>query len=553
VDSTSLITGFRITKGRASRGGGIYCSNSSVIITGNVISENSATLGGGVYCDSSRAKIFGNDIIKNSGTYGGGVYNRGGLLRLNDNEITENYAYGGHSAYGYAGGVYADSCDISIVGNNISNNTLFYSGWYPKAYGGGLYLNVCEGSMSNNLIQNNIIYGNWNYLIYSEGFGGGLCWLNSSNVTIDGNTINGNICRVPNYSTIYGAGIYMDYCFRPKILNNVVSGNSLSRSGGWVGAGMCIGNSIGIILDHLTMSGNYSGAIYLGNSSAALSNSIIANTSGNAIQWDASSTVTVGYSDFWNNSGHIVGALQGAGDVTWGWNANGVACDKYYNIFRDPFFTADTTYHLTAQSPCIDAGNPASPKDPDNTIADIGVYYFQHVPTKLQVTSSPATASVYLDTILVGKTPLLIGYISPGSHSVKLTLAGYNSWIDTIQVGAGSTANVSVELSTFTDVDDERPVSLPTEFTVAQNFPNPFNPSTTIAYELPKTMHVEIDIYNMLGQLIVTLANNQQTAGYHRVDWNGCTPDGREVSSGIYLYVIRADDQVQSRKMLLMK
>jgi len=60
-------------------------------------------------------------------------------------------------------------------------------------------------------------------------------------------------------------------------------------------------------------------------------------------------------------------------------NVNGDSCDQYFNIFLDPMFADTSTgdYHLTAGSPCIDVGDPASPQDPDSTIADMGVHYYQ--------------------------------------------------------------------------------------------------------------------------------------------------------------------------------
>ncbi|MFA5051871.1 MAG: right-handed parallel beta-helix repeat-containing protein [Patescibacteria group bacterium] len=548
VDSTASISGFRITQGSASKGGGIYCLRSSVVITGNEITLNSATLGGGIYCDSSAALIAGNAITQNTGTYAGGVYNRNGTLRLNENEITGNHSYGGHSKYGYAGGVYAESCLVVFTGNVFSGNYIFFSGYSPVARGGGIYLNIAEGLVTQNTISGNYIYGNWNYLIGASGQGAGICWLNSPNVTIDGNTITGNYLSIPDQSSIYGAGIFLNYCFRPTVANNLIAGNSLNRSGGWAGAGMYIGNSIGVVLDHLTMPSNYSGGIYLSNSTAALTNSIITSTNGNAIQWDTYSTVSVRYTDFWGNTGLISGSLPGAGVTTWGWNINGTPCDKYFNIFVDPLYTADTTYHLTELSPCLEAGNPGSPDDPDGTITDLGVYYLTHLPSWLNITSTPPNADVLVDSIIVGRTPKLLANIRPGSHVVTLALEGYQTWIDTVEITAGATVSVNATLSIPTGVDDEQPSGLPTVFAVAQNYPNPFNPTTTISYDLPRSADVDVSIYNILGQHVVTLVNTRQPAGYYHVTW-----DGRQASSGIYLYRVQADEFVQSMKMVLMK
>lgn len=95
--------------------------------------------------------------------------------------------------------------------------------------------------------------------------------------------------------------------------------------------------------------------------------------------------------------------------------------------------------------------------------------------------------------------------------------------------------------------------SLPTVLALHQNYPNPFNPTTTIEYSLPKRANVTVEIFNILGQSVRTLVNEAKAAGIHRVEWNGTTSDGNQVSSGIYLYRIQAGEFVESKKMLLLK
>lgn len=89
--------------------------------------------------------------------------------------------------------------------------------------------------------------------------------------------------------------------------------------------------------------------------------------------------------------------------------------------------------------------------------------------------------------------------------------------------------------------------------TLHQNFPNPFNPETVILYELPQTSQVEVVIFNLLGERIRTLVNQRQTAGQHRLHWDGRNEFGMPVPSGVYLYRLRAGEFVQTRKMILMQ
>jgi len=95
--------------------------------------------------------------------------------------------------------------------------------------------------------------------------------------------------------------------------------------------------------------------------------------------------------------------------------------------------------------------------------------------------------------------------------------------------------------------------AMPTQYALHQNFPNPFNPSTTIKYDLKAKTDVKLTIYNVLGQKVRTLVNTNQAAGFKNIVWNGLNDVGEQVSTGIYIYRIEADGFVKSRKMVFMK
>jgi flagellar hook assembly protein FlgD len=84
-----------------------------------------------------------------------------------------------------------------------------------------------------------------------------------------------------------------------------------------------------------------------------------------------------------------------------------------------------------------------------------------------------------------------------------------------------------------------------------ENYPNPFNPQTTIAYELPQTESVRLTVYDILGREVVRLIDQTQAAGYHEVVWNGLDAAGNSVSSGIYLYRLQAGSYSRVNKMIL--
>ena len=119
---------------------------------------------------------------------------------------------------------------------------------------------------------------------------------------------------------------------------------------------------------------------------------------------------------------------------------------------------------------------------------------------------------------------------------------------------AGSEGQPLGDLNWFsgaTDVDDVE--TLPVSFELYNNYPNPFNPTTAIKYSLPEQANVQLTIYNSLGQEVATLINTTQNAGTYTFTWNGKNSAGAQVSSGVYLYRLKAGNFVATRKMIMLK
>ena len=112
--------------------------------------------------------------------------------------------------------------------------------------------------------------------------------------------------------------------------------------------------------------------------------------------------------------------------------------------------------------------------------------------------------------------------------------------------------NISFSPSNSVGVDN-RSETLPQGFALEQNFPNPFNPFTTLRYDLPEDALVNITIYDMMGRQVKTLINGLQTPGYKTVQWDATNDKNRTVSAGLYLYTIEAGEFRQTKKMVLMK
>ena len=126
------------------------------------------------------------------------------------------------------------------------------------------------------------------------------------------------------------------------------------------------------------------------------------------------------------------------------------------------------------------------------------------------------------------------------SPSEGFSLIGYDA------TGTPITSNLS---TTATEDASE----VPETFALAPNYPNPFNPSTALAYALPRPASVRLSVYDALGRPVRTLVEAEQPAGSYTVQWDGHDDAGRPVPSGVYLYRIIAGNFAQARTMLLVK
>ena len=93
----------------------------------------------------------------------------------------------------------------------------------------------------------------------------------------------------------------------------------------------------------------------------------------------------------------------------------------------------------------------------------------------------------------------------------------------------------------------------PVKFHLKTAYPNPFNPITSLRYDLPNDGLVNITIYDMMGRIVKTLVNGSQTAGYKSIQWNATNDRNEPVSAGLYLYTIQTGEFRQTKKMVLLK
>ncbi len=177
-----------------------------------------------------------------------------------------------------------------------------------------------------------------------------------------------------------------------------------------------------------------------------------------------------------------------------------------------------------------------------------------------RITYQNGVSTVYVDEhpapLLSGTTTSLnsTSDIRWGDGSDGNTYGFYLDWFIYDTTGVYAPGESIIPDSLFVDEpvlsidDDDSNQALPTTYALSQNYPNPFNPSTTIAFQMPKSGHATLQIFNMLGQLVATLVDNQLPAGRHSVVFKT-----GEFASGIYFYRLQTCDFSQTKKMMFMK
>ena len=95
--------------------------------------------------------------------------------------------------------------------------------------------------------------------------------------------------------------------------------------------------------------------------------------------------------------------------------------------------------------------------------------------------------------------------------------------------------------------------AIPNEYSLHHNYPNPFNPSTTIMYDIPEAGYTRLFIYDLLGREVAILVNKKIDAGYYNVRWDGRNQYGQSVGAGVYFYQIQSTGFIRTHKMLLLK
>ena len=392
-DTNSLLSGFTITDGYMEDGGGIYCSYASPLIENCLLSDNIVEdYGGGLYC------YFAPAIIRNCTFYGNSAgWDGAGIFLYCSNILVEDSEFRKNTAF-FGGGIWSEDSHPTITNCIFEENTATWDG-------GGILI----GFYSQAVVEGCNFYRN-------TAWRGGGIWCHKSDFII-------RDCLIRDNSADCGGGLILYWQSDNIVENCTISGNSAVTDGG---------------------------GIHCSYSNSTIINTIVESSSGNGgIYCDVYTQLSITYGDYWNNqNGNFTGpnVPPGLGQIV-SVNTNGDSCDIYQNIFLDPLFvnSQQGDFNLQWGSPCIDAGDPLSPLDPDNTIADVGAFYFdQSAPQAIQdLTISLDSTNIVLNWSPVPNTDSYNIYRSDSPYFVisgltPIATVDENTYIDYDAVPFGS-------------------------------------------------------------------------------------------------------------------
>jgi parallel beta-helix repeat protein len=523
--------------------GGIFVVNSSPQISYCTVSDNvSNGNGGGISCIGGSSVLISHCVIEGNVAYeaGGGIY-----LSRNSSAQILNCAISGNFASDVGGGIAHEGplCEISECAL-LENDANF---------GGGLWLTADNASLSNTTISHN----------GAQGEGGGL-WI-ASDLALIARCLfeNNGAYGYVGWTTENGGAIFAENCDSLTIDHSTFVYN---RGIGENSAGgiQLTGNTSAVIMNNI-MKGGGSWGMGVLIKFEGISASVTYN---DLLPWPGALPFSG------NDPAQLLQLTQQ--------NANGDPCDIYQNITGDPMFVnAYGDFQLQEGSPCIDAGDPASPFDPDNTVTDMGRYFFDQRAPDLEISTSlldfgsvnlGEVAQLPLVIYNIGSDTLQIydigcgdpvfstdwtpsqNQILPGENlqiMVSFAPVSIQSYEDSLYIENNSepcAVSLVGSSSGTADVGGGSNGKLPRGFALQKPYPNPFNPTATFQIELPVATRVQLTILDVGGRIAAVVMDGMLAAGFHEVIY-----EALDLPSGLYLYRLETGGWQASGKMVLMK
>ncbi len=565
---TAAITGNTISGaspnvsfGGEKRGGGIYALHSDVTMSGNTITGNTGYVdGGGIYANltpvtSDGDSIYGNDV---TGT-GGGIYAEHSALAM-----THGYVQG-NTASSLGGGIYHRAAQFDLSNTLIAQNA-------GGTIGGGVYADSTWGDWENNTIDRNTssITGGNAFLsaaaptdvrnnIFSYGNANGFHASADLNITYQYNNAFGNtgddvVTIVPDATNISRDPAYAD---------TTALDYHLALHSGSVDTGDPVGlDPDGSIADQGAFGGPnavFAAPDYVTNLIAVMTNDTTITISWDGVTPEGGdyfaiySGATPGFAPAESNFIGTVGAAMSV------FQHHPVAGCHYYRVsyidgagymggYSNEAGECTAGPDLVAPTVTVAYPNGGEAFEPgdfidiqwvatDNkTVDSISIYYSENNGADFTlIASSEPNDSTYQWT-----APDI------SSDSCLVRVVAYDPALLT-----GEDVSDAIFTIKIVSTDDELPAAT---WALSQNFPNPFNPATTIHYDVKAGGgQVSLRIFDVSGRVVRTLVDGRQTEGAKSVTWNGTNDAGQRVASGIYFYRMSAPGFTETKKMVLLR
>ncbi|PIE76825.1 hypothetical protein CSA17_00150 [bacterium DOLJORAL78_65_58] len=526
--------------------------------------------GGALYISNASPSIRNCRFIDNTAHptgqvgYGGAVIALGGAPTLRDCYFQGNTAQKGGALAAFGGAqVTLENCVFEgnqltdgLMANtggtmHVENSTLIMNGGAISGSmlanrGGGLFGQGADVRLSHVTVSGNNSYSDGGGVLVSEGS------LSLDGCLISGNSVTSGSCA--------GAG-----CANGAVTvrNSRFTGNTgANMGGGFMGTGVS-----GVVENNLcdgNQAGNAGGLVCLGEGALVVRNNIVIGNEGYGIL-AGGVEISIAHNNVWNNTpANYMGNSDGPGDLS-----------------LDPLFVdlAAGDLGLAQFSPCVDAGQQdAAYLDPDGSRADMGPlggpgadfvapayvtgaavtdlgggqvrvswdaspeenisHYVVYRDSAAVFVPAPNLAVAMVDhpgTAFVDTPPhdcyYLVAAIDDAGHS-----GGYSQRVDS--GGGGGTSSVG---------------EAPRALAITGVVPNPFNPTTRVRFDLPRTGQVSLRVYDMRGHMVRELVSGQLEAGSHDVVWNGRDKHGRDAAAGVYFARLSSADGDRTVKMVLAK
>jgi hypothetical protein len=540
VDNTTLIRNFRIINGSGtpvqgySAGGGLLIREASVTIENLYIAQNTAVSGAAMLVAGSNSVMDGliirNNVIDYDGEWSGDLINiQSSSLQLSNTSIINNTLVGEYnynSVFNFFNDENIDLSNILISGNQN--------------------LRGSEVELTDNLSLINVeIENNYSGMSFSE-------WRDTylfENVSIHDNDTT---------------GLYISRFIDAAQLENILLYNN--------GTNLNINQETPVsTVSHLT---SVNGDIILQNHITIINSIIDLNPDHNIIDYGSAtiqySLITTGWEGEGNIDADPLFCNPDSGDFTLAENspcvgtgenganmgALGVGCSSY-NFPPSDFSlltpeNGDTVYINSSNqndSLIFQWEESIDPNgDPIQYIFGIIIVGGMFAPTfTLMYEDTLEQTHLSLSNIFIADSIAEIE--EPDDADDLISCIWYVHAFDGLELNEKH-HGLALDFSGYLELYNE---VLPKDFVVYPAFPNPFNPVTTLRYDLPENGYVKIIIYDMLGREVKTLINQTQDAGYRSVIWDATNDYDKPVSAGIYLYQIQAGEYMEVRKMVLVK